>query len=294
MNAGHHNVGQKISGFENLADWCAWLVVLGLVLEVALAAGISDSAIVNKWGLVGSDALVALGVAGEILFSRKARILSEERQQLSNKQVAAANERASIADARVQEAKVELAQTQKWLVKNSALVAEALRANAQAVRGTLISAELTKVATERTALAQGLVSPEVVSEAARCGRIIPKIRPFSGKQFDATAEPSTVELEVLLASLRHVLLGVGWVEVGRGNASLTDLTGPTQTGDRTGGSIRVGVAESRISELWEAAQALASALNAEGIEAVIVTAPPDDTSNANAIRILVTAKARIG
>jgi hypothetical protein len=100
MNSGENSVEARISSFESLADWCAWLIVVGLVLEVALAAGASDSAVVNKWGLVGSDALVALGVAGEILFSRKARSLADSLQRESNEKIAEANRLAEEAHER--------------------------------------------------------------------------------------------------------------------------------------------------------------------------------------------------
>ena len=43
-------------------------------------------------------------------------------------------------------------------------------------------------------------------------------------------------------------------------------------------------------ELWEAVQALASALNAEGIEALANQTSTPDASNANAIQILVGPK----
>src|ERR1019366_3858090 len=98
MNKGHRSLAERIESLEGWADFSAWMIVVGLVVEVGLAAGVSDSSFVNKWGLVASDALVAIGVAGEILFTRRARRLSAELQTESNKQVAAANERAANAE----------------------------------------------------------------------------------------------------------------------------------------------------------------------------------------------------
>jgi hypothetical protein len=50
------------------------------------------------------------------------------------------------------------------------------------------------------------------------------------------------------------------------------------------------VDESKISELWEAAQALASALQAEGIEALAERTSIPENSNANVIHILIHPK----
>jgi hypothetical protein len=150
MNSGNNHIGRKISRFENLADWCAWLVVFGLVLEVALAAGISDSPVVNKWGVVGSDILVALGVAGEILFSRKARSLSERLRQESEEKIADANLKRAELEASIQprmtdQRQFDVIQTLRGKVPEVSLIHETdaePRWFADSLRGAFFNADL--------------------------------------------------------------------------------------------------------------------------------------------------------
>jgi hypothetical protein len=108
MNDSHNPVVAKIAALETGAEWCAWLVVLGLALEVVLAFGIFDNPTANKWGSVAVDTIITLGVAGEILFSRKARALSEILRIESEEKVAALNKQAADANQMAAEAQERL------------------------------------------------------------------------------------------------------------------------------------------------------------------------------------------
>jgi hypothetical protein len=106
--------------YESLAIWGGIAVVFGLIVEVALTAVFAKGqSIVEEWGPVGADALVALGVAGEVLFAARARSKTEALKNLSDQKVveakmtaAQAHERAAVlekeaADARERTAAIE-------------------------------------------------------------------------------------------------------------------------------------------------------------------------------------------
>jgi hypothetical protein len=65
----------------------------------------------NKWGTVGVDVIITLGVAGEILFSRKARALSERLRIESEERIAALNEQTAEANKKAAEANDRASQT---------------------------------------------------------------------------------------------------------------------------------------------------------------------------------------
>jgi hypothetical protein len=162
------------------------------------------------------------------------------------------------------------------LNNETARLRDSLISTAIANRANLTSAEV-------MALALGAVTPEKISEAAKPFQIISKVKPFAGKQFDAVATSSDLELGALLLSLRHALKAAGWIEVvSDGGAEQSSVGGPALV------SIHVDASK---PELWTAAQALATALNAVGIEALANQTSTPDASNANAIHIRVGPKA---
>lgn len=108
MNDSPPHLAERIANLETNAERCAWGVVFGLAIEVVLALGISHSPSVDKWGAVGTDILISLGVAGEILFSRQARSASEILQRQSDEHVAEANARAAEANAQAATAALRL------------------------------------------------------------------------------------------------------------------------------------------------------------------------------------------
>lgn len=122
MNKTDDQIRSDIGRNESSAEWGAGAVFAGLILEVILALvkslGFESSfeatlrirwAAVENWGAVVADSLIALGVAGEVLFSRKARIGSDELTRRSDEKVAEANARAAEANRLASTAALELA-----------------------------------------------------------------------------------------------------------------------------------------------------------------------------------------
>lgn len=93
---------------ESLAHWAGRAVVVGLIIEVALAVafrhGKSD---VENFGPVVADVLVALGVYLELHFNGRASEKQKDRQRESQERLAAVNERAAILEKEAQEARLK-------------------------------------------------------------------------------------------------------------------------------------------------------------------------------------------
>lgn len=90
---------RAVSRNETFAEWGGAAVVFGLVVEVVLTSAYHHGeSIIEAWGPVFADILIALGVAVEILFARKARSKAEKLQRLSDEKIAEANEHAAKAD----------------------------------------------------------------------------------------------------------------------------------------------------------------------------------------------------
>jgi hypothetical protein len=95
---------------DTLAKLGGVAVVLGLLAEVWLAFKFAKGvSVLEHWGPVVADVLVAAGVATEILFAARARSKAEARKLLSDSKVAEANERAAEANRKAEEAALELA-----------------------------------------------------------------------------------------------------------------------------------------------------------------------------------------
>ncbi len=109
-----------VSKNETLAEWGGVAVIFGLVVEVVLTAAYRHGSIIEAWGPVFSDALIALGVAAEILFARKARSKAEVLQRRSDNRVAEArtiaahaHERAAVLEKEAAEARERTAEIEK-------------------------------------------------------------------------------------------------------------------------------------------------------------------------------------
>lgn len=64
--------------YERLAMWGGAAVVFGLVMEVTLTAAFAKGqSFIEEWGPVFADALIAVGVASEVLFAARARSKAE-------------------------------------------------------------------------------------------------------------------------------------------------------------------------------------------------------------------------
>lgn len=112
-NATNGELHQSAESCELLAEFSGIAVFVGLVVEVLLAyRHASPESFEGIWGSVVADSLVALGVAGEILFSKMGSARQRELQRRSDIAVAEANERAQhaikeAAEIRERAAKVE-------------------------------------------------------------------------------------------------------------------------------------------------------------------------------------------
>jgi hypothetical protein len=196
--------------------------------------------------------------------------------------------RTSVLELQTAEAKRDTAEAQERIAQlnnETARLRDASLANAQAGRPNALAAGALRVTTERIALAQGLTTPTTTfSEAARSLSIIPKVNPFAGTRFDAIVTSSSIELGVLLGSLKAALNTAGWIEVNRSDEGMIKSS--------VGGAslITINVDTNKDPKLSEAAETLVSALNEEGIAAVVIPKTDTDPTNANVIHIVIGPK----
>jgi len=84
----------------------AWTIVAGLVAEILVLLFFAD--VKHGWEtflMICATVIIAFGVTGEIHFSRKAEMVGEELQRISDEKVAEANERATVAQLELQRLK---------------------------------------------------------------------------------------------------------------------------------------------------------------------------------------------
>jgi hypothetical protein len=106
---GDAELREAVSKNEVRAEWGGAAVVFGLIVEVVLTAAYRHGqSIIESWGPVFADALIALGVAAEILFARKARSRAETLQHRSDEKIAELNRQATEANASAATANVRL------------------------------------------------------------------------------------------------------------------------------------------------------------------------------------------
>ena len=182
-------------------------------------------------------------------------------QRRSDEKIAEANERAAEANQKASEAELQLAR-----------VGISLRKTALATTSNLATSEI-------FALSMGFRAREDVGEVGKPFLIIEGLKLFAGKRFDAAATCEDISREALLNSLRHALVGAGWIEVGVRQQSSADHASIR--------GIRIDADGSKDPTLSDAANALASALNSEGVEATANQTPETDPANANVVHILV-------
>lgn len=83
---------------ESRSHWSAWLIIMGLVIEIVLAIIFRENkSIMENWGPVFATALIALGVYGEIYFSSQSGAAHKVLQSLTETKLATALDRASEA-----------------------------------------------------------------------------------------------------------------------------------------------------------------------------------------------------
>jgi hypothetical protein len=228
-------------------------------LESALSA-------LDIW-LIGFGVLVAIGVVGEsvagYLHWRKGNDLQaiQTGENLTlQRDIARLSRDADIAKGQIAEAD-----------------ARAAEANRKAVEAAVA---LEKFRTPRS------LSPEQQAS------IIKKMRSFAGKSFDIAINNAGPEPLILAEIIEAVLKSAGWTQLNWGNDPGDTFFARSQLpnlGISFGYGIVIATEESKSSELLSAAQALASALTAEGVAAT-AQPPVNRNNNVNAIHIMVGIK----
>jgi hypothetical protein len=257
------------------ADRIAFLIVVGLTVDIA-AVFILEKSLLEAALAIVANVLIILGVWGELWFARRAR-------EAGDGMVAEANARTAEANQKAQEAILELAR----LRAKQQSVDDVLLAVVRAGRDNALASEVTRSVTEAIAVSLGSVKRETTSEATRALYIVSKIEPFAGKKFDAVVTSIAINFGGLVGTLKSALKSAGWIEIEQSDpAAGIGLLSM----DRAGGPalVRIDVDASKDPELLDAAGALASALNAEGIAATVN--PKTDTDTTNVIHIRVGPK----
>jgi hypothetical protein len=175
-------------------------------------------------------------------------------------------------------------ETARLRAQNS-LTFDSLLANIHTGRSNALGFEANRSTTEAIAVAQGLATRASTTEATRSLYIVQKVAPFAGKQFDAVVLSTAINLGALLTSLEAALKKAGWIEIERDDP--TAGVGLLSM-DGTGGPALVRINVDASQDL-DAAEALASALNDEGIAATVNPKTESDTDT-NVIHILVGPK----
>jgi hypothetical protein len=102
-------LGEEISRNETRSEFGAWVIMVGLVIEVILAIAFrSNKSFIENWAPVLADCLIPLGVYCEIHFGRRVKTAAEELQRLSDETIAEATAQAAEANARASEAQLAL------------------------------------------------------------------------------------------------------------------------------------------------------------------------------------------
>jgi hypothetical protein len=169
---------------------------------------------------------------------------------------------------------------------NDLLTNNSLLAGLQTARANAIAAEANRSLAQAIAVAQGLVKREDTSELTRVLYIVSRVAPFAGKKFDAVVTSSAVSIGGLLGSIKGTLKQAGWIEIERDDPTAGTGIFSMDRGSSPG-LVRIDVDASKDSELLHAAEALAAALNAEGIAATVEPKAETDAANINVIHIFV-------
>ena len=279
INASDNELESSGDACETLSWVCGGIVVLGVLAEAVLAGlHLPYDSLWERWDSVIANAAVVLGVVGEVQFGMMAFRRDKELKRRSDEKLTKAHLKIA-----------ELNNETTRLRVQDALTNDALLASVRAGRDNAIASVVNRSVTEAIAVKLGLVERETTSEPTKALYIVSKVEAFAGKQFDAVVASTDVEIGGLLLTLKSALNIAGWIEVNRDN--------PTagigwHSMDRTGGPaiVRIDVDASKDQSLLEAADVLASALNAEGIAAV-VTPNESEATKANVIHIVVGPKA---
>jgi len=199
------------------------------------------------------------GVVGEFLCGHKLSQVSDELQRIADKEVADANKVAESARSEVEAARKESSQNNE---RASKALEDAETARKEALKFQLQIAQANERAAsaekETAKLTQRFADRKL--NATQLKAISDKIRPFAGQEYDVTPY---WDLKESLAIANEIATGLnmgGWRYVA-----------PKQSGFMMGGiaGVQVYVHPAAEDKIRSAASALVSALNDQGIEAVL-------------------------
>jgi hypothetical protein len=99
MKDATHKLRDDVEVNESRSHWAAWIIVIGLLIEVAVALSYpSGRTALENWAPVLTNIMIALGVYGEIHFSGKASRSQKRLQSIADEKLADALNRASRAE----------------------------------------------------------------------------------------------------------------------------------------------------------------------------------------------------
>ena len=108
INATDQELEGASSSCEGWGLGCAALVVFGVAAELVIAGfHPAYDSFLEQWGSAAANALIALGIVGEVLFSRKDARIQTELRDRSNRRLAVAINDAAEANTRAAEAELQ-------------------------------------------------------------------------------------------------------------------------------------------------------------------------------------------
>jgi len=143
MNAANDELEKSADSCEFWGWLCAGLLGVGLLGELAIAASHPPyDSFLEQWGASLADALVFLGVAGEVQFGRMASRRQAELRRRSDTEIAEAKKRSAEANARAAEAALETERLRTqfgWRAISAGEMAILIRALARSIGPVIIS-----------------------------------------------------------------------------------------------------------------------------------------------------------
>jgi hypothetical protein len=231
----------------------------------------------------GIIALLSLGIA-EVVSHR----YSERKDELVDIEQAATQRQHDEAMARVQHDTAEVHERAARLEK------EAAEARAAIAGANERAAEANQKAQEAILELAKFKAPRVLTEEQR-GRIVDKLKQFSGTEYDIMIIDSEPEILSLVSAIEIVLSTAGWTELdwkGTGQALIRVGKQPLIRLGVSVSNVVIGVQADQPPKLFATARALSDALEAEGVTAIDQKhiAHEMSSTNANAIHIMIGRK----
>lgn len=215
----------------------------------------------SNWLLVAVLAMGVLATYGIVVTTNVKEAHWEDDLQASKELVASLQAETAKAHQRIAELNNETARLRSTDVLN-----------ATASRRLLVAIEV---------VARAAYGPVVSGRlgAAEFMEIVLKTEPFAGEEFDAIATTGSKELDELRRSITPALVGAGWVEVPYREQPGLDLALVR--------GVAIHVDASKDTRHLEAAEALASALNAGGLVATVTPKAESDATSTTMIHLLI-------